>query len=171
MTLIQKRTGEMEPFDPEKLEMSIQMAGVNPVVAREVVKRIHAVDGMSTGLIRKKVYEELRKVNPVAAQRYMRTFRFTTCRSDNARKGVALVSRNSLRRMRILVGSTFHLEHAGKIYRMVAGETDIPDNEVCLHEEDLRELGIDEGVKVTSKQSRSESSDDPEVSEDGPEPA
>lgn len=165
MTLIQKRNGEWEAFDPEKLELSIHMAGVDPEVAREVVKRIRAVDGMSTGLIRKKVYEELRKVNPVAAQRYMRTFRFTTCRSDNARKGVALVSRSSLQRMRILVGSTFNLEHAGKIFRLVAGEADISDNEVCLHETDLRELGIDEGVKVTSKQSRSESGDDPEVSE------
>lgn len=141
----------MVAFDREKLEQSIRLAGTDDETAREVGDRIHIVEGMSTDDIRKHVYEELRNHDPVAAQRYMRTFRFSACRSNHGQKGVAGVSGNTLHRLRIRVGDTFLLERGGKTFRMTIGEADIPDNEVCIHEEDMERLGIEEGDKVVSK--------------------
>lgn len=70
--LIQKASGEWEPFDPAKVERSLKRARISPHLRTEAVHHITQVahDGMSTKEVYQEVHSFLRERNQGAAQRY-----------------------------------------------------------------------------------------------------
>lgn len=75
MTMVKKRSGEMQEYDRSKLEESMKRAGAKEDVARRIAERIPAAEGLATEEIRRKVTEELRKEDPVNADAYLMTRR------------------------------------------------------------------------------------------------
>ena len=72
MVQVMKRSGSMENFDPSKLEASMKSAGAQGEEASRVVKNIasNVKDGMKTDELTMMTASELKRVNPMAAEKY-----------------------------------------------------------------------------------------------------
>ena len=70
--IIKKQSGELEPFDPEKLHASLRRSGASPALAKQVEESILPMleDGMSTAAVYRKAFQELRKLQRATAARY-----------------------------------------------------------------------------------------------------
>lgn len=76
--MVQKRNGNLEPFDPEKIVRVTTAAGLRPIDASELAQRVtrwielHAkTNSTVTSIqIRDKVFKELEKVNKYASGLY-----------------------------------------------------------------------------------------------------
>ncbi len=75
-TLVVKRDGSREPYDPEKIDRVVVAAGVTPDQATELVARMSAwlknknVNEISSLELRDKVIEELRNTDSYAANMF-----------------------------------------------------------------------------------------------------
>jgi len=70
--LITKRDGTKEPFDPKKLERSLQRAGANKEQVRHVTEKVmeHLTEGMTTGAIYRRAFKVLHKETVPEAAKY-----------------------------------------------------------------------------------------------------
>ncbi len=59
-----------DTYRPAKLAASIRKAGAKPAVVREVMKRVHVRNKMTTLALRKQVTKLLRKLDKKAAKKY-----------------------------------------------------------------------------------------------------
>lgn len=75
MTMVKKRSGEMQEFNRSKLEESVKRAGAKEDVAKRIAEKIVASEGMTTEQLRQKVGEELRAVDSMSADAYLSTRR------------------------------------------------------------------------------------------------
>ena len=75
MTMVKKRSGEMQEFGRSKLEESMKRAGAKEEVAKRIAEKIVASEGMTTEPLRQRVGEELRAVDPMSADAYLSTRR------------------------------------------------------------------------------------------------
>ncbi len=69
---IEKRSGELEEFDVQKLEGSLTKAGANEENATRIAEMVagHVTDGMRTTQLMMLVAREFRQTDPGAARRY-----------------------------------------------------------------------------------------------------
>lgn len=72
ITTVKKRSGEIEPFELQKLEKSLKISGATNQEIRTIVKSIHPMvyDNISSDVIFKKAYFLLKKINTVSASKY-----------------------------------------------------------------------------------------------------
>lgn len=149
MAKLKKRTGQMEEFNPLKLENSIRWAGVSDAVAKELASKIVPKDGVSTSELRSQVLAELKAKDPAAAQRYERT---RTCRARLAPdlgKEMARLHPDTLRILGLESGAPLRLEYAGRVAN-VRTETSpqVALDGVRLHPDTLQSIGASVEAKV-----------------------
>ena len=70
--LVKKASGELEPFDHEKVKNSLQRAGANPQLATDILKMVESeiYEGIPTRKIYQKVFAHLRSAGTHLAARY-----------------------------------------------------------------------------------------------------
>lgn len=70
--LVEKQSGEKEPFSPDKLRQSLKRSGANEQQIEEVEEAMKGriYEGITTSDIYKKAFQQLRKVRNSAAARY-----------------------------------------------------------------------------------------------------
>jgi Restriction endonuclease/ATP cone domain len=178
-TLITKADGEQEPFDPAKLEHSLELAGASSTMRARVLA--HVVDtlrpGMRTADIYRRAFEVLRKEEelPVAARYSVKRAVFDLGPSGfpfeqffaevlrghgwTTRTGVALTGRCAPHEVDVLAekeGKRVGVE--AKFHNEPGGKTDIKDAlYVKARYDDLRDAPesssrVDEGWLVTNTQ-------------------
>ncbi len=75
MTMIKKRSGEMQEFSRAKMEESMKRAGAKEEVVKKLAESIQVQEGMATQDLRQRIGEELRKVDSSIADAYVSTRR------------------------------------------------------------------------------------------------
>jgi hypothetical protein len=178
--LITKADGEQEPFDPAKLEHSLQLAGASSTIRARVLSHImkeHLKPGITTEEIYKHAFGILHKeeVSPVAARYSTKRAVFALGPSGfpfeqflaevlrahgwHARTGVALTGRCAPHEVDVLAdkgGKRIGIE--AKFHNEPGGKTDIKDAlYVYARYEDLKHAPeassrVDEGWLVTNTQ-------------------
>lgn len=175
--LVTKADGEQEPFDPTKLEMSLQHAGASSTVRARITARIlHELrPGMSTEEIYRRAFDLLRheEAPPVAARYSIKRAVFSLGPSGfpfeqflaevlrahgwSARTGVALTGRCAPHEVDVLAeknGKRVGIE--AKFHNEPGGKTDIKDAlYVYARYQDLKNTPeaasrVDEGWLVTN---------------------
>lgn len=153
MTTIVKRSGETEEFDRKKIEDSLRNAGANWESAKKIAGRIHEKDGMTTSNIRKALHTELKDLNPVLADRYSKTRRFTARNSAKIAKGMARLSKDSIKALRIKAGDALEIKYRDRWQKMKI-ETDngtSSHNEIILNKHDMAAMGVIDGNRVKGR--------------------
>ena len=71
-TLVKKASGQLEPFDPDKVKNSLQRAGASHELAQDILKTVETelYDGVTTREIYQKVFTHLRLAGTHLAARY-----------------------------------------------------------------------------------------------------
>lgn len=175
--LITKADGEQEPFDPEKLALSLARAGASDPVRARVIERVEKElrDGMSTESIYRHAFDILKREEtiPVAARYSIKRAVFDLGPSGfpfeqffaeilrahgwNARTGAALTGRCAPHEVDVLAekgGKRVGIE--AKFHNEPGGKTDIKDAlYVKARYDDLRAAPdessrVDEGWLVTN---------------------
>ncbi len=72
MVKVRKSDGTLQEFDREKLERSLLKARANSAAILEIIESLTRTisDGMETTEIRRRVWQELSRLDPEAATRY-----------------------------------------------------------------------------------------------------
>ena len=124
-------------------------AGASDPVAKEIAKKVQAVDGdgLSTIELRRLVTSELRKVNEAVAEAYARTVRFPVKARNDVGAGQAHVPKRIERLPDILPGQPGRVGF-GERRTNVRIEPSLDQREVWLNPSDFRALGAPEGARV-----------------------
>lgn len=150
MSKIRKPCGNEEEFDRTRLERSIRSAGARPETADRIARSIHVTEGLSSEIVRNAVAEELRKEDPMLSKTYMATENLVTKREPKMPQGVAHVSADVLRYLRVPPGQQAVLAHAGRVADVrVEGAKTVHPKEIALSGADLNRLAADEGARVS----------------------
>lgn len=176
-TLITKADGETEPFDPRKLDASLERAGASPDSRSHVLKRVERelVEGMRTEDIYEHAFEYLREEgSPAVAARYSvkraifalgpSGFPFEQFLAEvlkahgwRTRTGVAMTGRCAPHEVDVLAEKgNRRVGIEAKFHNVAGGKTDIKDAlYVKARYEDLARapeasLRVDEGWLVTN---------------------
>jgi hypothetical protein len=153
LTTITKRSGEPEEFDRKKIEDSLRNAGANWESAKEIAGRIHEKDGMTTSDIRQDLDKELRKVNKGLSDRYSRTRRFTARNSAKIAKGVARLSKDSIKTLRIKAGDSLEIKYRDRWQKVRIDKDNgtSSHNEIILNKHDMATMGVIDGNRVKAR--------------------
>jgi hypothetical protein len=149
MVNVTKRSGQTQVFEPRKLAESMLRAGASEPVAKEIAKRVQVADGdgWSTIELRRRVTEQLRKVNEAVAEAYSRTLRLPVKARDEVQTGEARVPKRIERVPDVLPGQPGRVRF-GDRRAEVRVEPALDDREVWLNPSDFRALGAPEGARV-----------------------
>jgi predicted transcriptional regulator with HTH domain len=86
---IKKKNGELQEYDREKLERSIQNAGGSIEISRIVSGRMLPLEGLNSSDLRRRVGEELNRENPALSGAYLSTKSLTARSDPNLAQGAA----------------------------------------------------------------------------------
>jgi hypothetical protein len=151
MINVSKRNGRLENFDRNKIAHSVQNAGLNERMAKEVASMIPKREGISSDEIRKLVSYEIEARDKNAARRY-EEWRRLVVKSHFRSRGVARLSKNALNNLGISSGEEMKIRYREKNFTLTADVNDsinTPWKEVRIHKEDMMNIGIDEGDCVS----------------------
>jgi formylmethanofuran dehydrogenase subunit D len=155
MTTVLKRSGLTEEFDRKKIEDSLRNIGIDWFKAKEIAGGIEERAGMTTTDIRLALDKELKKINHGMSERYNNARRFTAKYSVKNAKGVARLSKDSIKAMKIKVGDSLEIKYRDRCQNMRIEKDDnsISHNEIVLNEKDMAVLGVMEGNRVLARKS------------------
>ena len=148
MENVRKRSGETEKFDKTKLERSLRKARIDEKTAIDITNRVSEKELNTTDEIRKMVAEELRKTDAKAAERYEDTRRLAAKAAIDAAKGTARMTEETMNRLNLEVGDTIELCHEDHKHTVKAERAAMGLKEIRLHEEDLKALGVTDGISI-----------------------
>jgi len=153
LTKITKRSGETEEFDRKKIEDSIRNAGVDWEPAKEIAGMIHEKDGMRSSEIRKAVKTELKIIDHGLSERYSNTRRFTVKSSLKNAKGIARLSSDSFKALRIKAGDTLEIKYRDRWQKMRIEKDNgtSSHNEIILDRHDMAAMGVIDGNRVKAR--------------------
>jgi hypothetical protein len=156
MTTIIKKNGEPEEFDRKKIEDSLRNAGADWFTAKETADRIQEKDGMTTSDIRRALDKELKNLNRELSDRYSRTRRFTARNSAKIAKGVAKLSKDSIRALGIEAGDALEIKYRDRWQKLRIEENDgtSTHNEILLNKHDMAAIGVIDGNRVKARKYR-----------------
>ena len=154
MANVKKIDGRTEMFNRTKLERSIRDAGADENMAREVAAKVKEREGMTTDEIRKTISNELRQRKAEVAERYVNTKRLAAKKAVDAAKGTARITEDTMKRMNLKTGDNMELMHENKRHTVRAEQASVGRNEIRLHEEDLKALGVKEGTRIAVRRQR-----------------
>jgi len=149
-----RKEREKEKFDSEKIERSLHYIGIDEHTAREIAWKVPERDGITTYEIRKIVVKELREKDPELAELYLSTRRLSITTVLEAVRGVALLKKETLARMRMVPGENIDILHRGERHTLKVEHAPLDRHEIGMHAEDLRELGVSDGKRITVQRSK-----------------
>lgn len=155
---IEKKNGEIEEFDRDKIEQSITSAGVSRKTAREVAKRVKEKERMTSDDIRRTVIKELKKVDAEAAKRYEGTRCLMARKSIEAAKGVAYLSKSTMSQLKLKPGDNIDVRYQEERWTLEAqkdkDDESTSHNDICLNEEDITDFNLSEGIRLVVRRHR-----------------
>jgi hypothetical protein len=156
MTRVAKRNGGTEEFDRKKIEDSLRNVGADWLRAKDLAGKIEEKDGMTTSEIRLALFKELSKIDKGLSERYSNARRFTAKNSKKNAKGVAQLSKDSIKVMKIKTGDTMEIKYRDKCQMMKIDKNDnsLSHNEIILNEKDMAVLGVVEGNRIVARKCR-----------------
>ena len=129
-----KRSGKVEPFDREKLERSLRAAGAPDPDAREVVHALIYRRRMSTRELRAQVISELRRWDPVIAQRYEWTRTLPPHAQPDLDEETVAFHPETLEELGLEAERLLPISHNGyTLHLAVRAVSDTPQGRVGLH--------------------------------------
>lgn len=153
ITRVDKKDRRPEKFDTEKIERSLHYIGLDEITAREIAWKVPERDGITTDEIRSIVFEELKKRDPEAAERYLSTKRLVARTDIDAIKGIALLQKETMSRLNLNAGETIEVLLGERKHSLRAEHSQVHKDDVLLHEEDLKTIGAQIGTRIIVQRS------------------
>jgi hypothetical protein len=149
MSKIKKPCGTEEEFDRTRLERSIASAGARPDTARRIAQSVGATGDISSELLRNAVAQELMREDPVLSRTYMTSENLVTKIEPGIPQGLARMSEDVLRHLRVASGQPAVLSHQGRVadVRIEAAKSVHP-KEIVVSRADATKLQAKEETRV-----------------------
>jgi len=145
---IRKKSGELEEFDPGKLERSMLNAGASADLAKRVSERIRPSEGLSTDDLRRRVAEELLRENGVLSGAYMSTRRLKARSDPTLPLGTAMLHAEHMRGLKSNPGALlFSSGRTAEVRLQPAPSVD--SREIRLSKADMERLSVQDESRVS----------------------
>jgi hypothetical protein len=149
---LSKRTGTQEEFSSAKLESSMERAGAEGVVAREIAARLRPGNGETTKSFRSRVATELRNKRQASARIYEVSRRLEVLQSAEVEKEYAQFHPDTIRQFSLKANAKVTAQNNGKAeVLLVAASTQANQRQVRLNPVTVSELGATEGSRLAFK--------------------
>lgn len=145
---IRKKSGELEEFDPGKLERSLLNAGASTDLAKRISERIRPSEGLSTDDLRRRVAEELLRENGVLSGAYISTRRLKVRNDPTLPPGTARLHAEHMRGLRSDSGALlFSSDKKAEVRLQPASSVD--PREIRLSKADMERLSVQDESRVS----------------------
>lgn len=149
MTVLVKRAGAREEFDPVKLQTSLRKAGVSERDIRDIVSRINPAEGETTASLRWRIIRELRMLDSSSAKRYESVRQLRGSSSSRVPLGQAWIHPETLRNLELRVNDQLRLENGSRYLTVRVEESPATERrDVQLNAGTLNSLGTTRGMKL-----------------------
>jgi len=150
-TKIRKRNGRAQKFRKKKLIRSLQEAGLETHKAKVVASMVNVEDGMSTGELKFKVYDIVKKMDGKAAEKYWTTRVFKVNEEAFEANGSAIISEETMDELELNVGDPIDIYNGERFETVRAYEVSISGvnpGEIYISHNDMEDIGIHSGNRI-----------------------